>query len=1083
MKLFLDLQAIQGASRNRGIGRYSFEFAKAIVRNRGGHEIWLGASNRFPVPWQDIADIAGGQISRDRILVMSLPGDTAEIVEQNRRRMRIAELVRETAIAQIRPDVCHLSSLFEGLAEDNTASIGTIDHPPASSVTLYDLIPLIRPEIYLSNDAVRGWYYRKIDSLKRADRLLAISESAAREAATHLGVNPDRISVIHAGVSNFFKPVQAEDPATIDYLRRKGLQHPFVMYTGGIEPRKNIEGLIAAFAALPRETRQSRQLAIVCKVQLDERNYLLSIAREKGMREAQLVLTDFVSDEELRILYSACELFVFPSLHEGFGLPIVEAMACGAPVIASNTSSMPEVIGRKDALFDPRRPSAIAAKMNEVLSCPKFARSLRESGSVQSRRFTWDNTALTAWEAFAQTKKSTISAPATASKGSQPRLAYFSPLPPEPSGISDYSVELLPELARHYDVHCIVDQNKVTDRWIAANLRIGDFDWFERHAASFDCVVYNFGNSVFHARMVDLIARWPGVVILHDFYLSGLFRYLGIVGDPTTWFRSLYDSHGIPALRSFPSIDSALAASEMLPCSRFVFEHATSVVVHSNYARNLASNFFGKDVADCLVVMPFPRRLGESEGRSVTRQRLGLGEDDLLVCSFGFIAETKLTHRMLDAWHLAELDRDEHCHLVLVGSVPPGAYGKLIEDRVAKFGNNRVKVTGFVERETYHGFLQACDLAVQLRTGSRGESSASAMDCMAHRLPMIINAHGSAAELRDDATVKVAEDFSNEELAASLRSLLADPARRKRIGTSAHAEIRDRHQPHHVADILKDIVESSDLSPNSYLNRLASRIGQLRQDLTLSDLSDAALAIAGNRRTVTARQLLLDVSVLATGDFTTGMPRAVLNLVDKLTRHPPGLFRPEPVTVGAELRYARSFAMRHFGLPDFGRTDTIAHFGSGDIFLGLRLNLSVRREVLERFRERNVGIYFVLDDLAALRTPGLVDPAVVNSPRESARLIVEYASGVICTSPELSDQLYRWLEENPTFRSSHLRIGHLAAGFGTDDAKVAANIATESARQLLSFIVEGNWDRVWCSPSGNLTGSLDEVQVTYPAQG
>ena len=148
---------------------------------------------------------------------------------------------------------------------------------------------------------------------------------------------------------------------------RFGLSRRYVMYTGGIDFRKNIDGLIEAYAKLSAELRAKFQLAIVCSVHPEERAKISRQAAKCGLRDDELVLTGFVPDDDLVNLYNLCHAFVFPSLYEGFGLPALEAMACGAAVIGSNKSSIPEVIGRQDALFDPSRPADITEALERLL--------------------------------------------------------------------------------------------------------------------------------------------------------------------------------------------------------------------------------------------------------------------------------------------------------------------------------------------------------------------------------------------------------------------------------------------------------------------------------------------------------------------------------------------------------------------------------------------------------------------------------------------------------------------------------------------------------------------------------------------
>ena len=139
------------------------------------------------------------------------------------------------------------------------------------------------------------------------------------------------------------------------------------MYTAGIDHRKNIEGLIHGYALLPDEIRRNHHLAIVCAAQAESISAIKQHARKQG-GEDEFLLTGFVSDEDLLVLYNICSGFCFPSFHEGFGLPALEAMQCGAATIGSNASSIPEVIGRTDALFDPHDKIDIARLLHRLLT-------------------------------------------------------------------------------------------------------------------------------------------------------------------------------------------------------------------------------------------------------------------------------------------------------------------------------------------------------------------------------------------------------------------------------------------------------------------------------------------------------------------------------------------------------------------------------------------------------------------------------------------------------------------------------------------------------------------------------------------
>ena len=584
MRIVLDLQACQTNSRFRGIGRYSMGLAQAMLRAGNGHEFWIALNGQLEETIAALRLAFDGLVPQERIVVFDVPGPVWEIDPANAWRIRASELVRESFLARLQPDVVHVSSLFEGLGDNFVASVGKLEDPERTAVTLYDLIPLLWKETYLADRTVRAWYFRKLQSLKRAPLLLAISEHSRKETIDALALPEGRVFNIACGVDEHFCKQSYTREQGAALRARYDLDRPFIMYTGGIDHRKNIEGLIEAFALLPKAVRISYQLAIVCKAQDIDRHRLLSLANQLGLENNQVILTGYVPDDDLVALYNTCHLFVFPSLYEGAGLPALEAMRCGAPVVGSNSSSLPEVIGRDDAQFDPTDVRSMAEKIHQVLTDRGFRHSLREYGLEQAKKFSWAASAKLALNAFAalHERQSARERTQVALSQTRPRLAYISPVPPARSGIADYSAELLPQLARFYDIELVVDQPEVADTWIDGNFPVRTVDWFEAHTARYDRFLYHFGNSPFHAHMFNLLERYPGVVVLHDFFLGNVLNYMEQTGAmPQAFRRALYASHGYAALRDERQQDRA-AAIYKYPCNKAVLDRATGVICHSS---------------------------------------------------------------------------------------------------------------------------------------------------------------------------------------------------------------------------------------------------------------------------------------------------------------------------------------------------------------------------------------------------------------------------------------------------------------------------------------------------------------------
>lgn len=401
MRIVIDMQGAQTESRYRGIGRYTMEFAKAVAQHRGSHEVFLALSGQFPESIDLILESFQGILPAENILTWHVPGPINVADPANITRREVAERIREAFFASLRADIVHITSLFEGFKDDALASYGRFPSQAKNSVTLYDLIPLIESRLYLDGDlAYKQHYLHQLNWLKNADCLLAISESSKREGELFLNLNPDTVTNIAAAVDASFRPLSVDEQERADLLGRLGVSKPFVLYTGGTDERKNLKRLIQAWSELPADIQADHQLLFAGKISELDLFELKQAGIDAGLEPWQLCFSGYVTDEDLIKLYNLCKLFVFPSWHEGFGLPALEAMACGSPVIGSNTTSVPEVIGLDEAMFDPRDVGSIRDKLSIALTDDDFLRRLRDHGQVQVKQFSWAATALRAIEAW-----------------------------------------------------------------------------------------------------------------------------------------------------------------------------------------------------------------------------------------------------------------------------------------------------------------------------------------------------------------------------------------------------------------------------------------------------------------------------------------------------------------------------------------------------------------------------------------------------------------------------------------------------------------------------------------------------------
>lgn len=1061
MRIVIDLQSCQAANRNRGIGRYSMELSKAVAKRAaaGGHEAWIVLNGLFYDGLEKLKEEFKELVPPSRIAVFQVPGPVFDADTANGLRRKAAEATREDFIARLNPGIVHVASLFEGFIDDAVTSVGSYEKIP-TAVTLYDLIPLIFKENYLSgNEPHKEHYYRKLQSLKNADLLFAISENSKRDAIRLLGIPEGRVINISGAADKRFRRLGLNEEDEKRIKKAYGISKPFVMADGGLDFRKNVEGLLMSYAKVPSAVRKEHELVIFGNILAPDRKRLLSLAESAGIKSGEIIFTGYISDGELVKLYNLAKLFVYPSFYEGFGLPPLEAMSCGCPAIGSNASSIPEVIGFQDALFDPSDPASVSRKISEALTEGPFREALKEHALRHAKLFNWDECARRVISGYEEMLEKTMPSGAgavTAAADSarfyfrrKPKLAFISPLPPEKSGISDYSAELLPDLARYYDIDLVVSQKEVGGEWLSANFPILGVGDFIKKAGSYDRTLYQMGNSTFHEHMVGLIEKYPGTLVMHDFYLSNLFSYLDNTGETKNLYeKALYYSHGYKGL--ICEAEDYERSILDYPANKWMLDHADGVIVHSKYSIGLAGKFYGRAMADIFYHIPQLRKFdGGFMDRREARKKLGLKDGDFIICSFGIMGPYKLNDRLLSAWLSSGFAAKENAFLVFVGENNPGDYGsELLKKIKASRCGKRIKITGFVDADTYDAYLSAADAAVQLRTNSRGETSRAVLDCLSRGIPVIVNANGSAAEYPDDAAIKIPDGFADAELVEALELIGNDEAKRKLFSKNSIEYIRNVSSPAKIAASYMDAIEKSAANgKHARAGRLAKRLASvMNQEGTGGDIKLAAEAVSLNYSSGNTRQILVDISELAKKDAGTGIQRVTRSITRELLIDPPESYRVEPVYLNGadDYRYARKFTCSLMGLPDGPFEDGRAEAFPGDIFLFLDLNpyiLPSRRDYLSFLKKSRVRTYFVIHDILSVSRPEFFSEGHYKIFLDWLDIVFEYGDGAVCVSRASADDVYGWLEKARPRRENNFYIGYSHNG-----ADIPENIPAKEAR-------------------------------------
>jgi len=387
------MQGAQSASRHRGIGRYTLSYAKAIIRNRGEHEVILALSGLFPHTIEHMRAEFDRLLPQSNIRVWHAPGPVKECEEGNDTRRNVAELVREAFLVNLKPDIIHITSLFEGFLDDSVVSIGKLDTSTPVSIILYDLIPLVNSSQYLQNERYEKFYRKKIDLLLKCSSLHAISEFSKKEFIENFPDCNIPVSTIFAASESHFVKTKICAKDKESFLKKFDILRPFILFSGATDDRKNLPRLIESYSRLDKSLIKSHQLVLAGGIPDDHRAKFHQLAKDFNLSSYDFKMTGWVTDTDLAKLYSLCKVYIFPSWHEGFGLPPLEAMACGAPVISANTSSLPELVGYEKALFNPFDILSITNKLKEVLVDEGFRQELILNGLAQASKFSWCETA------------------------------------------------------------------------------------------------------------------------------------------------------------------------------------------------------------------------------------------------------------------------------------------------------------------------------------------------------------------------------------------------------------------------------------------------------------------------------------------------------------------------------------------------------------------------------------------------------------------------------------------------------------------------------------------------------------------
>ncbi|HEX7447095.1 MAG TPA: glycosyltransferase [Pirellulales bacterium] len=815
MRIGIDMFGVQSPSRHRGIGRYTRHLVHTLLTRHTEHE--------YVLYFYDGLDGAGdGWPGRSTIRRLGRDCPRGTLRHSPQQLTKVDDRLDALLLT------CAVESFESYLPPD------PLPEGPPTAAILYDLIPAMMPDEYLNQPGLADAYHAALRRLRQYDRLLAISEATRRDGLRQLGLAADRIVTIGTAVdSEFFVPDRGQ-PASDDVRRLLtglGIERPFVFCLSGTDERKNLRGLLAAYDCLPERLRQSHQLVITCRMHEAEAAHWRAEARRRG-GDGRVLFTDFLPDDIVRTLYQRCAAFVFPSLYEGFGLPLLEAMHCGAAVLAGNNSSQPDVVGDAGLLADAGNPAALAAGLAQLLDDPALARVMGQRALVQARKFSWEATArrtAAALESLAPSTSCGVHGGADRGlKTRKPRIAYFSPLPPKRSGISDYSHRLLAALKEHYTIDLFHDVGYTPHLAHASHeFACHDYRLFPRckRALNYSGIVYQMGNSEHHAFVYETLLAHPGVVVLHDFVLSDFHYWYSLQPGAPAGFLEREIACDAPQLtaddrspaRWIDEPGGVVAACNRrgIAFNRRILEHAAQIVVHDPWgAQRIGS--LDPEFASRLHVVPHGASVYPytDEQRQAVRRRYGFAASDLLLGCFGILHESKYPVETIEAF--AALTGDfAAARLMFVGRDLGGgaAQAKAAELGVA----DRVRFFGHASMDAFLELVAITDIGVNLRRPpTHGETSGALLTLLGSGVATVVTDVDAFGGYPDSVVCKIPPvEAADRSLEQAVRRLAQQPETRRQIGLAAIRHIGENHSWPRIATLYAEVIEQTHSTANA----------------------------------------------------------------------------------------------------------------------------------------------------------------------------------------------------------------------------------------------------------------------------
>lgn len=782
MNILIDGQTLESPELNRGIGIYFKNTLNSMVKQSYEHCWFITVSKKSAIttldPWVS---------TRVTPIVDDIFAPSFDYERTDSYTKKLKKIIRNLKIdiAWI-PNPLMINVLFPN------SELGC-----KTFATLYDLIPVIMPVKEWSPDILKE-YNRRLKFMGDCPiELLCISEATRNDFEKYVCQKEGlHVTFLAADSRLFYRP-----------RTKSGINdEPRVVFTGGFDYRKNMNGAVEALAMATKlypeyKLVQNTKLNIVCNApkKLQDRFYLQI---DKLGLKGRVVLTGFISNEELSDLYASADLFFFPSLYEGFGLPILEAMLGGAFILSADNSSLPEVCNGHAIFCNAENVEDMALKLKIALE-ESGKETLEDKIERQNYAlaFSWEATALKTLKLFEDSETHTLS-------DKRIKLAMVTPWPNQKTGIANYVYKLIPYLTKHIDVDVFVDNSVDKNSELLGNPygALYPISELDNKKDDYDEILYEIGNnSEFHMGTYEMIRKYKGISEIHDYILHPFFYHSYYLNRKYEIYKeALINGYGKDGLNYYNRVKSGLQGPDDIkyPMSHSVSSISKQTIFHNHWSRIQSER-------NDLVTIPHPsfdKLINEETDKQQLKQKYKIyNNEDIVIGCFGFINKNKRPEKILEAIEIL-LRLNYHIKLIFFGQVNFDG----IEDIIKKKNlQEAVYITGYLNTNEYNVGLEICDIVINLRYPSMGESSGTLCEAFKYGKPVLVTEVNQYLEFPDEVCWKVpVGEHEVPVMVEMLRHLIDNAEIRLTLGQNAKAYADYVLSPDRIARQYYNVIKS-----------------------------------------------------------------------------------------------------------------------------------------------------------------------------------------------------------------------------------------------------------------------------------